>query len=171
MAKRLDLIQVIQNIPWFVDLSPIQVERLVSIAGIRQVSQGELLFHEGDREDFMYVILEGQVNLESYVPSHGQLFIYTADPLDILGWSSMTPVVRQRTATGCAASPVKLLTFDSVALRKMCDEDHDLGYLVMKRLANVVASQYLVNRLALYDLVIKNNQEPIASPCPPQETD
>jgi hypothetical protein len=46
----------------------------------------------------------------------------------------------------------------------MCDEDHDLGYLIMKRLANVVASQYLVNRLVLYDLIIKNNQDQPAVP-------
>jgi CRP/FNR family cyclic AMP-dependent transcriptional regulator len=165
MVKRSDLIQTIQNIPWFVDLKAVQVERLATIAVIREVPQGELLFHEGDREDFMYIILEGQVRLQGYVPSHGDLYIYTADPLDILGWSSMTPIVRQRTATGCVVSPVKLLTFDSVALRRMCDEDHDLGYLIMKRLANVVATQYLVNRLALYDLIIKNNQDQPVSPC------
>ena len=169
MVKRTDLIQEIQNIPWFVDLKPAQVERLATIAGIREVPQGELLFREGDREDFMYVILEGQVNLQSYVPSHGFLYIYTADPLDILGWSSMTPIVRQRTASGCAVTPVRLLTFDSIPLRRMCDEDHDLGYLIMKRLANVVASQYLVNRLALYDMIIKNNQEQPALPCQPPE--
>jgi len=164
MIKRTDLIQAMKNIPWFVDLKPDQVERLASIAGIREVPQGELLFHEGDREGYMYIILEGQVSLQSYVPSHGFLYLYTAEPLDILGWSSMTPVVRQRTATGCALFPVKLLTFDSEALRRMCDEDHDLGYLIMKRLANVVASQYLVNRLVLYDLIIKNNQDQPAVP-------
>ena len=165
MIKRTDLIQAMKNIPWFVDLKPGQVERLASIAGIREVPQDELLFHEGDREEYMYIILEGQVSLQSYVPSHGFLYLYTAEPLDILGWSSMTPVVRQRTATGCALLPVKLLTFDSGALRRMCDEDHDLGYLIMKRLANVVASQYLVNRLVLYDLIIKNNQDQSAAPC------
>ncbi len=167
MVKRSDLIQVIQNIPWFVDLKPAQVERLATIAGIREVPQGELLFNEGDREDFMYIILEGQVSLQSYVPSHGLLYIYTADPLDILGWSSMTPIVRQRTASGCAVSAVRLLTLESVSLRHMCDEDHDLGYLIMKRLANVVASQYLVNRLVLYDMIIKTNQDQPAPPCKP----
>jgi len=159
MFNRADLIEAIQNIPWFLDLKPTQIERLVGIAGIRQVAEGELLFREGDREGTMYIILEGQVKLESYVPSYGSLYVYTADPLDILGWSSMTPVVRQRTAGGRALSPVKLLTFESEALRRMCDEDHDLGYLIMKRLANLVASQYLVNRLALYDLIMKLTQE------------
>ncbi|HVP20682.1 MAG TPA: cyclic nucleotide-binding domain-containing protein [Anaerolineaceae bacterium] len=164
MASRADLIEAIQNIPWFVDLTPTQVERLVGIANIRQVAEGELLFREGDREDLMYIILEGQVKLDSYVPSYGPLFVYTADPLDILGWSSMTPVVRQRTASGRALACVKLLTFDSEALRRLCEEDHDLGYLIMKRLSNLVASQYLVNRLALYDLIMRMTQEQALPP-------
>ncbi len=165
MVARYDLIEAIRNIPWFIDLTAGQIDRLVGIASISRVAAGDLLFREGDREDFMYVILEGQLSLDAYVPSHGMHGIYTADPLDILGWSSMTPVVRQRTATATAISPVKLLRFDSSALRRMCDEDHDLGYLVMKRLANVCASQYLVDRLMLYDLIMKISQEqPVIAP-------
>lgn len=169
MVTRFDLIEAIQNIPWFIDLKPAQIERLAGIAGIRNVAEGELLFREGDRENFMYIILKGQVSLDCFIPSQGTHNIYTADPLDILGWSSMTPVVRQRTATGRALTPVRLLTFDSEALRRMCDEDHDMGYLIMKRLANVVASQYLVDRLMLYDLVMKIGQEQSVPAIPGQK--
>jgi CRP-like cAMP-binding protein len=122
------------------------------------------LFREGDREDFMYIILEGQITLEILVPSHGNLFLYTGNPLDILGWSSMTPVVRQRTATGHAVGPVRLLAFDSNALKRLCDEDTCLGYVIMRRMANVVASQLLVTQLVLYDLIMKNAQDAVSQP-------
>ena len=159
MPKHTEIILAIQSIPWFVDLSPSQVERLASIAGIRCVSSGEELFREGDREGYMYVVLEGQLNLENYVPTHGVLYLYTANPLDILGWSSMTPVVRQLTASARAISAAKLIAFDSEALHILCEEDHDLGYIIMRRLANVVASQLLVSRLSLYDLIMRNAQD------------
>ncbi len=163
MATRSDLVEAIQNIPWFIDLRPAQTDRLVGIAAIIGVAEGEQLFREGDREDFMYVILEGQLSLDAYIPSQGTHNIYTADPLDILGWSTMTPIVRQRTASAYAKSAVKLLRFDSVSLRRMCDEDHDLGYLIMKRIANVCATQYLEDRLGLYDLIMKISQDQPAS--------
>ncbi len=159
MVARSDLVEAIYNIPWFIDLKPAQIERLAGIAGMVAVVEGEQLFREGDREDFMYVILEGQLGLDAYVPSQGTHKIYTADPLDILGWSTMTPVVRQRTASAHAKSAVKLLRFDSSALRRMCEEDHDLGYLIMKRIANVCATQYLEDRLGLYDLIMKISQD------------
>ena len=41
---------------------------------------------------------------------------------------------------------------DSEKLRKVCEEDHDLGYFVMRRLANVVASRLMVTRLQLLDM-------------------
>ncbi len=165
MPRHAEIVLAIQSIPWFVDLSPIQVERLASIAGIRNLPANEELFREGDREEYMYVVLEGQLNLENYVPSHGILYLYTANPLDILGWSSMTPVVRSLTATARALGPTRLLAFDSEALRILCDEDHDLGFIIMRRLANVVASQLLVSRLVLYDLIMRNAQDqPAPSP-------
>jgi CRP/FNR family cyclic AMP-dependent transcriptional regulator len=159
MLKRTDLVRAIQSIPWFIDMQSDQIERLAGIAGIRSLEAGEVLFLEGDREVYMYIILDGQINLENYVPTHGVLYLYTADPLDILGWSSMTPVVRQLTATARALCPSKLLAFDSDALKRLCEEDHDLGYIIMRRMANVVASQLLVSRLVLYDLIMKLVQE------------
>jgi CRP/FNR family cyclic AMP-dependent transcriptional regulator len=124
MLKRTDLVRAIQSIPWFIDMQSDQIERLAGIAGIRSLEAGEVLFLEGDREVYMYIILDGQINLENYVPTHGVLYLYTADPLDILGWSSMTPVVRQLTATARALCPSKLLAFDSDALKRLCEEDH-----------------------------------------------
>jgi CRP/FNR family cyclic AMP-dependent transcriptional regulator len=37
-------------------------------------------------------------------------------------------------------------------LRKACDADHDLGYVVMRRLANIVAARLMVMRLQLVDM-------------------
>ena len=78
--------------------------------------------------------------------------IYTAEAMDIIGWSSITPVVRQRTAGARAVLPSRLVRMQATALYKLCDEDHDLGYVVMRRLSNVVASRLLTTRLQLLDM-------------------
>src|SRR5271169_1580158 len=96
MFKQADIKQALENIPWFLDLNGSQLERLAKIANFQQVNVGEEVFHEGDREDFLYIVLEGQVALETFVPSRGLIKTFTAEPLDIFGWSSLTPVVRQR---------------------------------------------------------------------------
>jgi hypothetical protein len=45
-----------------------------------------------------------------------------------------------------------IVGIDSARLRQLCEADHDLGYVVMRRLANLVASRLLVTRLQLIDM-------------------
>jgi len=159
MFKQADITQAMENIPWFLDLKRSQLELLAKIARVQSVNEGEEVFHEGDREDFLYIVLEGQVALETFVPSRGLVRTFTAEPLDIFGWSSLTPVVRQRLSNARAILPGRLIAIEGEALKGLCDEDHDIGFIIMRRLANIVASRLLTTRLALFDVIIQNSNE------------
>ncbi len=159
MFTQADLAQTLQSIPWFLELKSYQIDRLVGIAGIRTVEGGEEILREGDREDYLYIVLEGRVTVETHVPTHGKIAVFTAEPLDIIGWSSLTPVVRQRTATARALAPCQLIALEGESLRRLCDEDHDLGYIIMRRIANVVASRLLTTRLQLLDLILHTGHD------------
>jgi CRP/FNR family transcriptional regulator, cyclic AMP receptor protein len=153
MYMQADLINILRRIPWFVGLDQAQLDQLASISEVHQLDPGDILFNEGDREDSLYVLLDGRMALEVEVPTRGHVTVYTAEMLDIIGWSSMTPVVRQRTASVRAAAPSLLLGFNSKLLQQLCDEDHEIGYIVMRRLANVVANRLLTTRLCLLDII------------------
>lgn len=155
----IELRAALQSIGWFQDLAPKHFEDLCAIACLRQVEAGEEIFREGDKEDFLYIVLEGRVAVDIYVPSRGRMRIFTAEPMDVLGWSSVTPVVRQRTASARAVLPGRLICLDAQKLRQVCEDDHDLGYVVMRRMANVVASRLLVTRLQLLDIFAHPNAE------------
>lgn len=161
MYLQTDVAKTLSRIPWFVELNQSQLNCLASIATLHELETGDFLFKEGDREDYLYVLLEGRVVLEMEVPTRGQVPIYTAEVLDILGWSSLTPIVRQRTASVRATQPCLLLGLNNKLLQQMCDEDHDLGYIIMRRLANVVANRMLTMRLCLLDIIANTvPQEP-----------
>lgn len=153
MIYTADLKSALQSIPWFLELSSTQLERLASISDLCQVKAGFELFREGEQDDRLYVVLEGQVAIEMIVPTQRKVRIFTAEPLDIIGWSGMTPVVRQRTASARTLLPTRLISFGAEDLRRLCDEDPSLGYIIMRRLANVVASRLLTTRLQLMDMV------------------
>ena len=160
MNQKNDLTQTLTTIPWFLELKPFQLERLARAASIRLVQAGEELFREGDRVDVLYILLQGEVALETHVPQKGMLRLLVAEPLDILGWSSLTPVVRQRTSTARVLKDARLLAFDGEALRRMCEEDHDIGFVIMRRVANIVASRLLITRLQLFDVILAKSQYP-----------
>jgi len=152
MTNQQELIDALQAIPWFHSFKTEHFQKLVSIAHLCRFEAGQEIFHEGSKEDFLYVVIEGRVAIEITIPGRGRVRILTAEAMDEVGWSSVTPVVRQRTAGARAVLPSRLAAFDAEALRKLCDEDYELGYLVMRRLANVVAGRLLTTRLQLLDM-------------------
>jgi len=152
MNTRTELINLLQTIPWFHELEPGIFEKIAGICELVSFEPGYYLFREGEKEDYLYIVVEGRVALEIHVPGRGKMRIYTAEAMDIIGWSSITPVVRQRTASASVVLPSRLVRMRATQLYKMCDEDHDLGYVVMRRLSNVVASRLLTTRLQLLDM-------------------
>ncbi len=154
-----DIVQIIQRIPWYVELDQVQQWRLAQIARICNLHEDEILFSEGSSDDCLYILLNGEVVIENYVPTYGKVEIYTAAPLDIIGWSAVTTMVRQRTGTARATQPGRVLCFDSELLMQLCDEDHDMGYIVMRRIANLIASRYLSARLELYEIISRRHSK------------
>jgi CRP-like cAMP-binding protein len=153
MLNQAEITSTIKSIPWFFDLSHESINRLSSIAEITTYDAGKVIFSEGDQHPSLYVVLDGKVRLDSFVPGRGSLPLYTAESLDVIGWSSLTPVVRQMTCTAIVSSPVKLLTFNAHTLMATCESDCELGFVIMRRLANIVASQLLTHRLHLLEII------------------
>jgi CRP-like cAMP-binding protein len=158
MIFQASLIPTLQAIPWFVDLREDQLLRLAKVSEIRTIKAGEIVFQEGEQVKGLFLVLEGQVSIHTGIPFHGQVRIFTAEPLDVFGWSSLTPVVRQRTSEAVAITESRVLVIDSNALKQLCDEDHTIGYVIMKRIANVVATRLLTTRLQIMDLLTQEGQ-------------
>lgn len=161
MEEKSELVSVLQAIPWFQELAPDHFEKLIGISHLCLWEADQVLFREGEDEDYMFVVVEGRVAIEMTVPGRGKVRVFTAEPMDIVGWSSVTPVVRQRTASARAVLPSRLVCMNAKKLRALCDSDHDLGYVVMRRLANVVASRLMITRLQLTDMFADKNPEEV----------
>jgi CRP-like cAMP-binding protein len=142
----------LQRIPWFRDLKIQHLDQIAQISQLRHVKAGEVIFREGEYEDRVYIVLDGRVALDMMVPPRGKVRFYTAEKWDIFGWSSVTPTVHQRTAGATAVIDSLLASVEASKLRELCDQDHDLGYVTMRRLANIVASRLMITRLQLLDI-------------------
>lgn len=53
-----EVIAELVKIPWFQELSPQHTRKIASITSLRHVKAGEVLFREGDHEDYLYVVTE-----------------------------------------------------------------------------------------------------------------
>ncbi|HSB01339.1 MAG TPA: cyclic nucleotide-binding domain-containing protein, partial [Anaerolineales bacterium] len=98
MDKKAEMLQELGKIPWFQELNPEHLQKLTEITHLQKIKNGEILFREGDTEGCLYVVIEGRVALDMFVPHRGKVRIYTAERWDVFGWSSVTPNIHKRTA-------------------------------------------------------------------------
>jgi len=162
MTKHPDMIEVLKTIPIFLDLKPFQLARLATAVSVIDLEPNNQLITEGDPLDYTYILLEGEMMVKSFVPSIGNIDTSLLGPLDVCGWSALTPVVRQRTGTVVTVGFCRLLKMDTRILIPMCEEDHDIGFCIYKRISNVAARTFLSTRIQLMNLIVKESQNSIS---------
>ena len=74
-----EVFEELQKIPWFQDLDPGDVRKFAEISHLRHFKAGEVFFHEGDKQDYYYIVLSGRVALDIFVPHHGKVRFYTCE--------------------------------------------------------------------------------------------
>ncbi len=146
MAER--LYTLIKNQPFFKGLRPKHVRVLASCAMEKQFAAGEWIFLEGEPANRFYIILDGKVSLETETKEHGGVVIQTLGPGDDLGWSWLfAPYYLHFSARTIELT--KVAFFYGTPLRKRCEEDHDLGYELVRRIAKVVIDRLDATRSRL----------------------
>ncbi len=137
--------------PFFKGLDPRYLELLAGCASNVRFNAGEFIFREGGEANQFYLIRHGKVALEVFVPERGPVTIQTIDAGDVLGWSWLFPPYRWH-FDARAVELTRAIAFDGQCLRTKCDEDHDLGYELMKRFARIITERLQATRLQLLDV-------------------
>ena len=137
--------------PFFKDLDQRHLALLVGCASNVVFQPGEYLIHEGDEARKFFVLRHGRVLVQSTSPGRGSIPIQTLWPGDILGWSWLVPPHHYR-FDGRALEQTRAIALDGTCLRAKCEEDHDLGYELLKRFAQVMVGRLEATRLQLMDL-------------------
>ena len=135
----------------FADLAPRNVETIAGCAVTAHFAEDEYVFREGGPADTFYLLRSGTVALETHVPGRGPARLLTLHDDDVLGWSWLFPPYRWH-FDARALESVLALAFDGACLRQKAQDDHELGYELMRRFAEVIVSRLQATRLQLLDV-------------------
>jgi CRP-like cAMP-binding protein len=142
---------VLADQPFLQGFSPAQLQQLARYAGPVTFAAGQIIFHEGDTADQFYLLIHGAVALQVAVPAGGAITIQTLVADEVLGWSWLYPPYRWHFSAQ-ALTLVRAIAFDGSQLRRLCEADHDLGYELTKRVAQVLFTRLQATRLQLLDV-------------------
>jgi CRP/FNR family transcriptional regulator, cyclic AMP receptor protein len=122
----------------FVDgMSPHCLRLLCDVAMFAQFRAEELVFREGDPANRFYFLQKGKVAIESYVHGKGNVIIQILGAGDVLGWSWLFPPHFWH-FNARALEVTDAVFIYGTPLREQCESDHELGYELMKRMAEVM---------------------------------
>jgi len=126
-------------------------DALVAKAALGSYDSGKLLFRENALATELLLILSGCVALEMSVPGRGMVRLISLGPGDWVGWSAVIGG-GQMTTSALAVTDTQVARFSADELRQLCDQNHDIGYPLMKCVAQSLASRLVATRLQLLDL-------------------
>lgn len=142
---------LLQQQPFLRELQPSLVAILAGCATTKEFAAGEFVFRTGEQADSFYIVLYGRVGIEMYSSERGALTILTVSEGDVLGWSWLVPPYRWH-FDALVLDATRVIAFDARCLRELCEQDHDLGYEIMKRFAQVITRRLEATRLQLVDV-------------------
>ena len=119
-----------------------------------RISLAQAIFTEGSPANRFYLILEGEVVLESEKEDRNVIPIQTLGPGDTLGWSWLFPPYSLHFSAR-AVQPTRTIFFYGTRLREHVEQDHELGYQLMKRIAEVATQSLRATQRRLMQYINK----------------
>ena len=123
--------------PFFRGIKEQHLPTIVEGATVVRFEPGEVIFEEGEPAHRFYLIRTGRVALQLVSYRIEPVTLLTLQDGDLIGWSWLFPPYRWK-FTAKALSVTRAITLDGGSLRARCDEDHDLGFELMKRFAQII---------------------------------
>lgn len=126
----------------FKGLSASQFQRLSEITKEKSIQKGEFLMREDQKAEALFIIKEGEIELLTSVNDSFELPIaILRNQGDCAGISSLVVPHKYSLSARCVKA-AQILIIKQTALEKLMKEDHELGCIIMKNLA-----QHLFGRL------------------------
>ena len=155
----------------FHSLTDDQLERFRKVVRIRNYSAGDVIFREGDVGDSIYLLMDGEVEINQaltlqlsrgdYDTREKSIIRLASDMHPVFGEMSLLGVDDKRTATVKATMNCAMAVVMKDDLFSICESDHELGYRVMRNVADIVtdnlvkANQNVLKLTTAFSLILE----------------
>jgi CRP/FNR family transcriptional regulator, cyclic AMP receptor protein len=136
------------------NLEPKHLNQLLPLAKDALFNRDQIIFSEGERSEFLYLIIAGSVALET-IAAGRPIRVQTLNAGDATGWSSVIESSRTHFQAR-ALTQVSAIALRGEELRAACERDPALGYAFFKELLGLVTERLDATRMQLVDMYSAN---------------
>ena len=155
-----DLLEILQNIPFFVQLSNRDLNAVFNLIHDRSYIKDEYIFHQGDPGIGLYIIREGEVKIERKLVSAETISLAKFKTGDFFGELALLDD-EKRSASAIAESEVKLAVIFKPDLDEFISHTPKRGIKILQGISHVVAVRLReVNEenIKLHSLIKQNSE-------------
>lgn len=138
----------VRNHPFFRDMKPEHLDILSEVAKEMSFEPGDILFREGEPANQLFLVESGCVSLEAHEPANGTIPVQNVEAGDVFGWSWLFPPFAWH-FQGRAVEPTSAIVLSGAHLLIAAERDHQFGYELMKRVAQILIHRLQATRKQL----------------------
>jgi CRP-like cAMP-binding protein len=144
--------QVLRHFPHFSGLSEEVLKKIARISREKTFTAGERLFSEENTATHFMLLKAGEVHIVYRIGDGSDVVADTLVMGDPMAWSALLEPHRL-TASGIASKDGILIKIEAEGLRRLCKEDKEFGYVMMKEIAKTLRSRLSAMRVQSVSLL------------------
>ncbi len=122
-------------------LSDKMLDKLIPITQLVHFDKRELIFRQGEKTRYFYMLKEGKVILEQRITDKIAILLSAIKPGNSFGWSAMLDG-EEYTIDAVCAEPCKVFTLRDKEIKALFEEDHSLGFIMSQQLLRIIKKRY-----------------------------
>ena len=136
--SELEIGQILGSSKFFKKLSPEAMKRVAPLCEQKDFVAGDYIFRQGDYGEHLYVIVEGQVDLQRSVDlgdRRGRVIIETLGKGRTLGcWSTLLDEPHVLMSSASCRKPTRVVCLKGEDIRALMEENKEMGFDILERL-------------------------------------
>jgi len=147
---KMDKVEALRNVELFEGVTDELLAKVAEIAEEKTFVLGEMIFQEGEKAKWVYVLLEGKVRISIDLTSK-PTYVTVAmldEPYLAFGWSGIVAPYRY-TSSGTCEVETRVLAIPGVEFEEILMEEPNCGCTVWKKLTELISSRLRNSRMTL----------------------
>ena len=132
----------LRKAPFFAGVSESALDEIARVTREQEFDEGDRVYEFGDDAEAIYLILAGRVRFSLGVGNRAGSDS-AMGPGQVFGWAALINEQPRRVATADCLEPSTICVVPAKALLGIFDRDRVSGYLVMRRLAGLIARDFM----------------------------
>lgn len=146
----MDKVEVLRNVELFEGATEELLTKVTGIAEGKNFTLGEMIFEEGEKAEWIYILLEGKVRISIDLTSKPTYVTVAmlSEPNWAFGWSGIVAPYRY-TATATCDEDTRVLAIPGIKFEEILDQEAECGCKVMKKLTELISNRLRNSRMVL----------------------